>query len=353
MNKMKSIVIDRRKIGPNEPPYVVAELSANHSGSLDRALQTILSAKQHGAAAVKLQTYTADTMTIPSDRPEFRITGGPWDGYTLHDLYKWAETPFEWHARMFEYARSIGITVFSTPFDESAVELLRSLDAPAYKIASFELTDLPLVDCVARAGKPVIMSTGMASFDEIGDAIETARMAGCGDLILLHCISSYPAPIEQANVKQLQNLAKEFGVLTGLSDHTLGTIAATVAVSLGAVFIEKHFILDRKFGGPDSGFSIEPAEFYALCEDAKTAWLAVGKFTESRADSERASLQFRRSIYFVRDMLPGQIITRDDIRRIRPSAGLEPKLFESLLGRSVNQKISAGTPTSLELINLD
>jgi len=350
---MESIVIDGRKIGPNEPPYIVAEVSANHNGSLDRALNTIRAARQHGASAVKLQSYTADTMTIPSTRPEFRIIGGPWDGYTLYDLYKTAENPFEWHARLFQYAREIGITVFSTPFDESAVELLQSLDAPAYKIASFELTDLPLIDCVASTRKPLIISSGMASFGEIGDAIETAKMAGCSDIILLHCISSYPAPLEQANIKQVQNLAKEFEVMTGLSDHTLGTTAATVGVSLGAVFIEKHFILNRDDGGPDSSFSIEPAELEALCENARDAWRAVGKYMDTRADVEQASLQFRRSIYFVRDMLPGQIITKDDIRRIRPSNGLEPKFFSSLIGQVVTQKILAGTPTSWDLISHD
>jgi pseudaminic acid synthase len=252
--------IEDRKIGSDQPPYIIAELSANHNGSLERALQTIDAAHQAGADAIKLQTYTADTMTIDCDREDFMVKGGLWDGYKLYDLYRWAETPFEWHQAMFAHARKLGITVFSTPFDESAVDLLEQLDAPAYKIASFENTDLPLIRYVAKTGKPIIMSSGMASEEEIAEAVDTARNAGCKDIVLLHCISSYPAPMDQANLLQLAELGRRFDVVPGLSDHTLGTTASVAAVALGACVIEKHFTLSRADKGPDSEFSIEPDE---------------------------------------------------------------------------------------------
>jgi pseudaminic acid synthase len=253
-------------------------------------------------------------MTINSDRNEFLIKSGPWSGYRLYDLYKWAETPYEWHNAMFEYARKIGITVFSTPFDESAVDLLEELNTPAYKIASFELTDLPLIEYVAKTGKPLIMSTGMATQNEIQEAVNKARNSGCKELILLHCISSYPASINHANVIQLTELGKRFNAIPGLSDHTLGTVVSTTAVSLGACLIEKHFTLDRTEGGPDSSFSIEPIEFEKLCRDARDAWAAVGKVGYARQTEEEESKMFRRSIYFVRDMKVGDVITEKDIR---------------------------------------
>lgn len=343
-----NVTIDGVPIGPEHPPYIIAELSANHNGSLDRALETIDEAKRCGASAIKLQTYTADTMTIDSDRPEFLIKGGPWDGYKLYDLYKWAQTPFEWHKAMFDHARKVGITVFSTPFDESAVDLLEDLNAPAYKIASFEMTDLPLVEYVAKTGKPMIMSTGMATEQEIDEAVATARNAGCNELVLLHCISSYPAPMEQANVAQLVELGRRFKAIPGLSDHTLGTAASVAAVSLGACLIEKHFILSRNDGGPDSGFSIEPEELKRLCIDTRDAWAAVGKAGYNRQEAEQPNKMFRRSIYFMRDMKAGETVSKADIRRIRPGVGIEPKYFNALISKTLKVDVIRGTPTSWE-----
>lgn len=343
-----AFTINSRIIGPDCPPYVIAELSANHNGSLDRALATIDEAKRCGADAVKLQTYTADTMTIDCDRPDFMIKGGLWDGYKLYDLYKWAETPYEWHQALFDYARMRGITVFSTPFDESAVDLLESLNTPAYKIASFEVLDLPLIRYVARTGKPIIMSTGMASEVEIDEAVTTAREAGCRDLVLLHCISSYPAPVDQANLRQIPELNKRFDVLTGLSDHTMGTTASVAAVALGACVIEKHFTLSRADKGPDSEFSLEPADLERLCADTRDAWFALGCPGFERQEVEEASKVFRRSLYFVRDLPAGHLIRPDDIRRIRPGLGLAPKFFNEVVGRRLSKATLRGTPVVWE-----
>lgn len=341
--------IDGRQIGRDHPPYIIAELSANHNGSLDRALQTIDAAKRCGADAVKLQTYTADTITIDCDRPDFLIKGGLWDGYKLHDLYRWAETPYEWHNAMFAHARSIGITVFSTPFDETAVDLLESLDTPAYKIASFEMVDLPLIRYVASKGRPMIMSTGMATEGEIQEAVDAARGAGCRDLVLLHCISSYPAPMDQANLRRIPDIAARFGVQAGLSDHTMGTTASVAAVALGACVIEKHFTLSRADKGPDSEFSLEPDEFERLCRDAKDAWSALGTGGFVSQQAEKANLQFRRSVYFVKDLPAGHVVGPDDIRRIRPGMGLPPKHFDELLGRTLKQAVQRGQATAWEL----
>jgi N-acetylneuraminate synthase len=343
--------INGRTIGPGHPPYIVAELSANHNGSLERALATIDAAKRCGADAIKLQTYTADTLTIDCDRPDFMIKGGLWDGYKLYDLYKWAQTPFEWHQEMFSHARKRGITVFSTPFDESAVDLLESLDAPAYKIASFEVVDLPLIRYVAGTRKPMLVSTGMASEQEIDEAVSTARAAGCKDLLLLHCISSYPAPIEQANLKQIPELARRFGVISGLSDHTLGTTAAVVAVAFGACAIEKHFTLSRADKGPDSEFSLEPADLTRLCAESRDAWLALGREGYERKASEQGNKMFRRSIYFVRDLPAAAVIGPTDIRRIRPGLGLAPKHFDEIVGRRLKVAVTRGTATSWDLFD--
>jgi pseudaminic acid synthase len=338
--------IDSREIGPDHPPYIIAELSANHNGSLERALQTIDAAKRCGASAIKLQTYTADTMTIDCDQPDFMVMGGLWDGFKLYDLYKWAQTPFDWHQAMFEHARKVGITVFSTPFDESAVDLLESLDTPAYKIASFENIDLPLIRYVAQTGKPIIISTGIATEEEIAEAVDAARSAGCKNLVLLHCISSYPVPIEQANIRQMPELARRFDTIPGLSDHTIGTTAAVAAVALGACVIEKHFTLSRGDKGPDSEFSIEPKELERLCIDTRDAWLALGRCGYQRQSAEQSSKAFRRSIYFVRDLPAGAVIGTEDIRRIRPGMGLPPKYFDALIGRRLRVSVTRGLATS-------
>ena len=345
--------IQGRKIGTGEPPYIIAELSANHNGSLERALKTIDAAHKAGADAIKLQTYTADTMTIDCDREDFLITKGLWDGYKLYDLYRWAETPYEWHRSMFEHARKRGITVFSTPFDESAVDLLERLDTPAFKIASFENTDLPLIRYVAKTGKPLIMSTGLATEDEIAEAVEAARIAGCVELVLLHCISSYPTPMEQANIRQLAELGRRFGVTTGLSDHTLGTTASIAAVALGACVIEKHFTLSRADKGPDSEFSIEPFELKHLCQETRDAWRALGQVGYNRQPAEAGSKVFRRSIYFVHDLSAGSVIEPKDIRRIRPGMGLAPKHFNDLVGKRLKKDVQRGMATSWDLFELD
>jgi len=344
-----SITIDGREIGPTAPPYIIAELSANHNGSIDRALQTIDAACAAGADAIKLQTYTPDTMTIDSDLPDFKISGGLWDGYKLYDLYEWAHTPYEWHEELFSHALKRGITVFSTPFDETAIDLLESLDAPAYKIASFEMTDLPLIQAVASTGKPMIISTGMADEDEIEETITTARDAGCNSIVLLHCVSSYPAPIEESNLAQIATLGERFGVLAGLSDHTLGTTASIAAVALGASVIEKHFTLSREDKGPDSEFSIEPDELAKLCSASKDAWRSLGRSGFAPTAADQGNKIFRRSIYFVRDLPAGAVIKEEDIRRIRPGMGLPPKHFASLLGRRLKQAVQRGMPTSWDL----
>ena len=343
-----SFNIEGRAIGIDQPPYIIAELSANHNGSLERALETIDAAYRCGADAIKLQTYTADTMTIDCDSSDFLIKGGPWEGYKLYDLYKWAQTPFEWHQAMFEHARKLGITVFSTPFDETAVDLLERLNAPAYKIASFELTDLPLIRYVAATGKPIIMSTGLSSEREIEEAVTAAREAGCKQLMVLHCVSSYPAPIDQANLRQIAELAKRFDVATGLSDHTLGTTASVTSIAFGAVAIEKHFTLSRAEKGPDSEFSLEPHELERLCRETKDAWSALGKVGYSRQKAEEGSHVFRRSIYFVRDLPAGAIVAPQDIRRIRPGMGLAPKHFGSLIGKRLKVAVTRGTATARE-----
>lgn len=340
--------INGRLLGAGLPPYIVAEVSANHNGSIDRAKRIMLSAKQCGADAVKLQTYTADTMTLDSDNDDFLIKSGPWGGKTLYELYKWAETPYEWHKELFDYARSIDLTCFSTPFDESAVDLLESLNTPAYKIASFEMIDLPLVKYVASTKKPMIISTGMASLDEISEVVECARNSGCQDIILLHCISAYPAPLEQSNLLTIPDLSKKFNVLSGLSDHTLGVSASITAVALGACFIEKHFTLNRNDDGPDSKFSIEPSELSELCQKTKEAWKSLGSPGYQRIESEKENSVFRRSIYFVKDINKGDVISPMNIKRIRPGYGLAPKYYEQLIGRKLTRDVKRGEPVFWE-----
>jgi pseudaminic acid synthase len=348
---MPFITIDGRKIGPNFPPYIIAELSANHNGVLQKALDTITEAKRCGADAIKLQTYTADTMTINFDSEEFRIQGGLWGGYKLYDLYQEAQTPFSWHKAMFNHAREIGITCFSTPFDETAVDLLEDMNVPAYKVASFEATDLTLIKYIAATKKPMIMSTGMANLEEIEEMVTTAKDGGCQDLILLHCISSYPAPIEQSNLFTIPDMRKHFGVQIGLSDHTITNTASLVASALGATLIEKHFIIDRNDKGPDSQFSIEPSELKELCTQTKDAWLSLGMAGYARKPAEEANIKFRRSVYFVKDLKAGEIITQEHIRRIRPGFGLAPKFEKKIIGKTVKVNVARGTATSWDLIN--
>jgi pseudaminic acid synthase len=342
------LTIESRLISSEQPPYIVAELSANHNGSLERALATIEAAKHCGADAIKIQTYTADSITIDCDSPDFIIQTGPWKGYKLYDLYKEAGTPYEWHQQLFDHARKIGITLFSTPFDDTAVNLLEELKTPAYKIASFELIDLPLIRRVAKTGKPLIMSTGMASESEIEEAISAARGAGCRELMLLHCISSYPAPIEQSNLRRIPQIARRFGVEVGLSDHTLGTTAAVAAVSMNACLIEKHFTLDHSEKGPDSEFSIGPAGLRKLCQNARSAWAALGSGDFDRQTAEAGSVLFRRSIYFVKDLQAGHQVEPGDIKRVRPGFGLAPKYFDQLIGKHLKVPVSCGTATTAE-----
>jgi pseudaminic acid synthase len=336
------ISIAGRKIGPLHPPYIICELSANHNGSLKRAIKMIEVAAGNGADAVKIQTYTADTLTIDCDRPEFQIKGGLWDGYTLHKLYQEAYTPYEWHPALFARARELGVTIFSTPFDGSAVELLAALNAPAYKIASFEAIDLPLITRVAREGKPMIISTGIAGLGEIESAVKSAREGGADGVALLHCTSAYPAPIEAANVRTVPHLAAAFGVVSGLSDHTPGTAAAVAAVALGASIIEKHFTLSRADGGPDAAFSLEPDEFKHLIQDCKSAWMALGKVDYSRTEAENDSAVFRRSLYVVENIRAGEILTASNIRSIRPGFGLAPKHLPKVLDRRAVRDLPRG-----------
>jgi pseudaminic acid synthase len=339
-----------RPIGPRHPPYVVAELSGNHNGRLDSALALMDAMKAAGADAVKLQTYTADTITIDSDRPEFQIRGGPWDGRRLYELYQEAHTPWEWHPALFARGRELGLPVFSSPFDFTAVDFLESLDAPAYKIASFECVDLPLIRRCAATGKPLVISTGLASLAEIGEAVAAARGAGAKDIVLLHCVSAYPAPADQYNLRRMPELARRFGVWAGLSDHTLGSTTAVAAASLGAVMIEKHVTLARANGGPDSGFSLEPEEFAGLVRDVREAWQALGSDEFVRQAAEAPNAIFRRSLYVVADMRAGEIFTAANLRSIRPGNGLPPKHYEALLGRRAARDIKRGTPVDWSLV---
>lgn len=351
MKRMPTFAIDGRRIGAGEPPYVIAELSANHNGSLERALEIIDAAHRAGADAVKLQTYTADTMTIDADTDDFRIEGGLWHGRTLYDLYREAHMPWEWHAPLFERGRKHGMAVFSTPFDETAVDFLETLNTPVYKIASFELLDLPLIRKVAETGKPMILSTGMASHDEIGEAVVTARTAGARDLALLHCVSSYPTPAKESNLQRIGMLAEKFDVPVGLSDHTLDIGVAIAAVALGAALIEKHFTLSRADGGLDSAFSVEPGELAALVRNVGFAAEARGGEGFKRSASEETNRRFRRSIYVVAEIPEGGRLTRENVRVIRPGFGLPPKYYDDVIGKKVVRAVPRGTPLSWALIS--
>ena len=348
---MKQLTIAGRSIGPDHPPYVIAELSANHNGSMETAKAIIGAARKAGADAVKLQTYRPDTITLDSDAEDFRIRGGLWDGRTLYELYEEAHMPWDWHAPLFDHARQLSITIFSSPFDTTAIDMLEDLGAPAYKIASFEAVDLPLIRYAAQTGKPMIISTGMADADEIAEAVDAARGGGCRELALLHCVSGYPAPAEDYNLRTIADMVARHGLVTGLSDHTLDNTTAIASVALGAAIIEKHFTLNRGGGGPDDSFSLEPPELAALCTGAKTAWAALGKVDYGRKSSEQGNAQFRRSLYFVRDLAAGETITADAVRSVRPGFGLAPKHLSAVIGSTVTQDVRRNTPVKCEDIH--
>jgi pseudaminic acid synthase len=344
----KNFSIAGRNIGPSHSPYVIAELSGNHNGDIGRALALIDAAKAAGADAVKLQTYTADTITLDHDGPGFTIEGGLWDGRRLHELYREASTPWEWHEKLFAHARSASITCFSSPFDPTAIAFLEKLNAPAYKIASFEIVDTPLIRLAAKTGKPLIISTGMASPDEISDALNAAKESA--GAVLLHCISAYPAPAEDANLARIPALAAKYGCAIGLSDHTLGIEVSIAAVALGACVIEKHITLQRADGGPDAAFSLEPDELAALVKGVRTAHAALGRADYGRAASEEGNVAFRRSLYAVKDIAAGETITEENVRSIRPGYGLAPKHLPEILGRKAKRGIPRGTPISRDLL---
>lgn len=336
------MIINNRKIGRMHPPYIIAEMSANHNGKIENAYKIISMAKRAGADAVKLQTYTADTLTINSQRSDFMINDGLWRGQSLHDLYSTAHLPWNWHQKLFNYAKEKGITIFSSPFDQSAVELLEGLQAPAYKIASFEAIDLPLIRSVASTKKPVIISTGMANKDEIGDALEAARSAGCSSLALLHCVSGYPAPASDYNLATLVDMARSFDVHVGLSDHTIENSVAVASVALGASLIEKHVTLNRRGGGPDDSFSLEEDGLRELCTTTQLTWKSLGKVDYGLKSSERENKKFRRSLYFVKEVKKGEIITAETVRSIRPGYGIAPNYIDEIIGQSALADHSVG-----------
>ena len=340
------ITINDRKIGNSFSPYIIAEMSANHNGDINNAYKIIDMAKSSGADCVKLQTYTPDTLTIDSKLPDFQLTEGLWAGQSLYELYEGAFTPWEWHKPLFDYAKKVGITIFSSPFDNTAVDLLEDLNSPAYKIASFEAVDFPLIKYVAQTGKPMIISTGMADAEEIQEAIEAAREGGCKELAILHCVTGYPAPAEDYNLRTLVDMQKKFGLITGLSDHTIDNATAITSVALGASIIEKHVTLDRNGGGPDDSFSLESEELKQLCVWAKTAWGSLGQVDYGRKSSEQANVKFRRSLYFVKDIKEGEVITSEHVKSIRPGNGLAPKFYEQILGKTVKLDVVRGTPVT-------
>lgn len=344
------ICIDGRRIGPEEPVYVIAELSANHGQDFDQAVRLVEAAKEAGADAVKIQTYTAETLTLDCDNEYFRIKGTIWQGKTLHDLYREAYTPWEWQPKLQTVAKRLGLTLFSTPFDETSVDFLETMAVPAYKVASFELIDLPLLRKIAQTRKPVIASTGMASLAEIDEAVQTLREHGTTEIALLKCTSAYPAPPESMNLATIAHLAEAFAVPAGLSDHTLGISAAVTAVALGATIIEKHLTLSRDVAGPDSAFSLEPQEFTAMVVAVREAQKAVGRVSYEVTEKEQASRVFRRSLFVVQDMAAGEAFTADNVRSIRPGQGLHPRYLETVIGRRAVFSLKRGTPLTWEMI---
>ena len=349
---MKDINIGGRLVGPNNPPFIIAEMSGNHNQSLDRALAIVEAAARSGAHAIKLQTYTADTLTLDVRDGEFYIGDADslWQGKSLYELYQEAYTPWEWHRPIFDRCRELGLLAFSTPFDETAVDFLEGLSVPCYKIASFENADLPLIRKVAGTGKPMIISTGMATLGELEETVQTARECGCRDLILLKCTSSYPASPENTNIKTIPHLRELFGCQVGLSDHTMGLGVAVASIALGAVVIEKHFTLCRADGGVDSAFSLEPDELSALVTESERAWQALGQVYYGATPGEKASLKFRRSIYAARDIAAGEEYTSENIRIVRPGLGLPPRYYEILLGRKASQPLKKGTALTWDLV---
>ena len=341
---MQYIEIAGRPIGQDHSPYVIAELSANHNGKLETALRLIEEANKAGADAVKLQTYKPDTITLDCDREDFKIRGGLWDKRTLYELYEQAHMPWEWHKPLFDYARKLDITIFSSPFDNTAIDLLEDLNTPAYKIASFEAVDLPLIKYAASTGKPMIISTGMADAEEIQEAVDAAREGGCKQLAVLHCVSGYPASAEDYNLRTIPDMMARFGLVTGLSDHTLDNTTAITSVAMGASIIEKHFTLDRSGGGPDDSFSLEPSDLVALCQGAKTAWQAMGRVDYGRKSSEQGNVKFRRSLYCVSSIKAGEVLTAEHVRSVRPGFGISPKHLSEIIGKRVVKNISYGTP---------
>lgn len=343
--------IGNKQIGGNNPCFIIAELSANHNGSLDVAIETIRAAKKTGADAIKLQTYTPDTMTIDVNNDHFQITGGTlWDGKTLYELYGEAYTPWEWHARLFEVAKEEGLICFSSPFDITAVDFLEELNVPAYKIASFEIQDIPLIEYAASKGKPIIISTGIAEEEDIQLAVDICRSVGNNDIILLKCTSSYPAPFELANLNTIPDLKKRFGVEVGFSDHTYGSLAPTVATTLGAKVIEKHFILDKLIGGPDADFSLDVKEFTELVSKVRDTEKLLGKVSYEVSEKVKNNRKFARSLFVIKDVKAGDVINTDNVRSIRPGYGMHPKYYNAILGKTFLLNTKAGTPLESNLI---
>jgi len=348
-----SIKIDNREIGVNVPPFVIAEMSGNHNQSLDRALEIVDAAAKAGAHALKIQTYTADTMTLDLDEGEFFISdpNSLWKGKSLYKLYEEAYTPWEWHKSIFDRCRELGIIGFSTPFDDTAVDFLETLDVPCYKIASFENTDIPLIRKVAATGKPMIISTGMATVAELDETVRSAREAGCKDLILLKCTSTYPATAENTNIQTIPHMRELFGCEVGLSDHTMGVGVSIASVALGATVIEKHLTLNRADGGVDSSFSVEPIEMSQLVIETERAWQAIGQVYYGPTVVEKKSTQFRRSLYVVQNLKAGDVLTQENLRAIRPGLGLPPKYYDQVLGKAVKQDVRRGTALSWSLLS--
>jgi pseudaminic acid synthase len=342
--------VAKRKVGQGYKPFIIAEVSANHGGSIQRAKETIFAAKTSGADAVKIQTYTPDTMTLDSKKPDFLINDGLWKGYNLYQLYSEAHTPFGWHKELFEFAKACDVILFSTPFDETAVDLLYSFDAPAFKIASFEIIDLPLIEYAASKGRPMFISTGMSTADEIGDALECCYKKGNRDVLLFHCISKYPAELRTSHIGDMSYIASHFKVEVGLSDHTTSNLASVIAVAKGASAIEKHFKLDGEDCGPDSSFSLLPKQLKSLCVDCESAYEAVKSSQLKRDNSELANKIFRRSLYFINSLSKGQVISKDDIRRVRPGFGLAPKYFDWVMGQKVNTDVEFGDAVTLDVL---